>query len=904
MRRTAFVLATLLLAGAPSAVPQQPPIIDRELFFGDPEVSGAQISPDGQFISFRKQYRGVINIWLKGVREPFDAARPMTADTTRPVTGYFWSEDGRYLLYVQDKGGNENYHVYAVDPTAAPEAATGVPPARDLTPYGAVRAQIYAVPRATPNTIIVGLNDRDPQVHDVYRVNLATGARELVLENHENVAGWQTDNAGNVRLGIRTGPDGGWQILRVDDTTLTQVYECSNEESCGPVRFDRANRRVYMLTNKGADVDLTRLVLFDPETQRVEPVESDPEGRVDFSGALFSDVTNELLATVYTGDRVRIYPKADRFARNLEVLRAKLPEGELGFGSRTSDEKLWIVYVSRDVDPGSAYLFNAESGDVQLLYRSRPKLPSENLASMQAVRYEARDGLEVPAYLTLPKGVAPTNLPVVVNPHGGPWARDTWGYDAYAQFLANRGYVVLQPNFRGSTGYGKEFLNAGNEEWGTGAMQHDITDGVRYLIERGIADPERVAIFGGSYGGYATLAGVTFTPDLYAAGVSYVGPSNLLTLLKTIPPYWAPIKKMFDTRLGNADDPADRERLEAQSPINSADRIVAPLLVIQGANDPRVNKAESEQIVISLRDRGHPVEYLSAPDEGHGFAGRENRLAVAAAMEKFLAAHLGGRYQESVPADIAAKLAAIAVEVDTLTFSQPVASAASGTMVETADGAAVQPETFGYQTTINTMGQERTLSSTRTVSAADHGDRPVWRIVDAMQLGNVTTADTVELDRATLVAVRRHAIGGGMVEIAFSDTAVTGELRMGPQTVPIDTHLDTPVFAEGAGMDLVLSALPLAPDYTASVRLFSVLAQKVRPMRIAVTGTDSTTAPAGTFATYVVQVTPLDGDDAGTATYHLTTTAPHVTVRAETKLPAMMGSGTAVVELQSMGTQM
>jgi dipeptidyl aminopeptidase/acylaminoacyl peptidase len=901
MRRTMLLLALLVVAGAARATAQQPPLIDRELFFGDPEISGAQISPDGQFISFRKQYRGVMNIWLKGVNDAFDAARPMTADTTRPVSGYFWSEDSRHLLYVQDKGGNENFHVYAVDPKATPEPATGVPPARDLTPYGAVQAQIYAVPRATPNTIVVGLNDRDPQVHDVYRVNLTTGARELVLENRDNVAGWQTDNAGNVRLGIRTGPDGGWQILRVDGKTLTQVYDCSNEETCGPVRFDKANRRVYMITNKGADVDLTRLILFDPETQKVEPVESDPENRVDFGGALFSDVTDELLATVYVGDRVRVYPKTPAFTRDLDVLRKKLPEGELGIGSRTADEQRWIVSVSRDVDPGSAYLFNTETGDVQLLYRSRPKLPSDELASMQAIRYRARDGLEIPAYLTLPKGLAPKNLPVVVMPHGGPWARDMWGYDPYTQFLANRGYAVLQPNFRGSTGYGKKFLNAGNKQWGTGAMQHDITDGVKYLIQRGIADPKRVGIFGGSYGGYATLAGVAFTPNLYAAGVSYVGPSNLLTLLKTIPPYWAPIKKIFDTRLGNPDDPADRKRLEEESPINSADKIIAPLLVIQGANDPRVNKAESEQIVVSLRDRGHPVEYLLAPDEGHGFAGRENRLAVAAAMEKFLAAHVGGRYQASMPPDIAAKLAAITVDVNTVKLAEPATTGSETAVLKTADGGAVRAGNFAYQSTIKTMGQERTVASTRTVSTAVYGDRPVWRVVDATEFGGMTAADTVDLDRGTLAAVRRHAAGAGMVSLAFSDTTVTGELRMGPQTVPIDAHVDGPLFAEGAGMDLVLSALPLEPEYATSVRVFSVLSQKVRPMKIAVTGTDTTITPAGTFATYIVQVTPLDGDDAGTATFKVTTAAPHVAVRAESKLPAMMGGGTTVAELQSMG---
>ncbi|KPK07477.1 MAG: peptidase S9, partial [Gemmatimonas sp. SG8_28] len=370
----------VLVIAAPGAAQQQryldqlPPLIDRELFFGDPEISGAQISPNGEFISFRKQHLGVMNIWVKRIDEPFEAARPMTADTTRPVSGYFWSQDSRYMLYVQDKGGNENFHVYAVDPRDPPEGATGVPAALDLTPYGEVQARIYAVPEATPDEILVGINDRDAQVHDVYRVELATGERTLVLRNDENVAGWQTDLEGNVRLGVRVDEEGNSLILRVDDDALTEVYRCSNEESCGPVRFHKDGRRVYMITNKGDGVDLTRLVLFDPATSALEFVESDPERQVDFGGAAFSDVTDELVATVYVGDRVRIYPKTDEVAHDLAVLREKLPEGELSFGSSTEDENLTIVYVSRDVDPGSAYLYNRATEDVELLYRSRPSL--------------------------------------------------------------------------------------------------------------------------------------------------------------------------------------------------------------------------------------------------------------------------------------------------------------------------------------------------------------------------------------------------------------------------------------------------------------------------------------------------------------------------------------------------
>ncbi len=676
--RSSLLVVGLVAVAAPAALEAQagyldrlPPLIDRQLFFGDPEIAGAQISPDGEFISFRKPYRGVMNIWVKGSDEPFEAARPMSADSTRPVRGYFWSQDSRYVLYVQDKAGDENLHVYAIDPRAAPERATQVPPALDLTPYEGVQARIVAVPEGTPGQILVGLNDRDPQVHDVYRISLESGKRELVIQNNDGIAGWQADLAGEVRLGIKVDEDGNTVVFRVDGDALTEVYRCSNEETCGPVRYHKDGRRVYMITNKGDDVNLTRLMLFNPMTGAQELVESDPLQQVDFESAIFSDVTDDLIATTYVGDRVRIYPKTDQMKHDLAVLRENLPEGELSFTSSTEAEDRWIVYVSRDVDPGSAYLYDRNDQSVELLYRSRPNLPSEQLASMRPIRYRTRDGLEVPGYLTLPKNIEGHQVAMVVFPHGGPWARDQWGYDAYTQFLANRGYAVFQPNFRGSTGYGKAFLNAGNNEWGTGAMQHDITDGVRYLIAEENIDPAHVGIFGGSYGGYATLAGVTFTPELYAAGVSYVGPSNLLTLLASIPPYWKPIKAIFDVRLGNPDDPEDHARLVAQSPLFSAEQITAPLLIIQGANDPRVNKRESEQIVVALRDLGREVSYMLAPDEGHGFAGRENRIAVAAALERFLARHLGGRYQKTMQDDIAERLRELTVDVSTVQVESP-----------------------------------------------------------------------------------------------------------------------------------------------------------------------------------------------------------------------------------------
>lgn len=906
----------MLLFGLTAAFPAQaqqshlddlPPLIDRNLFFGDPEITGAQLSPDGQFVSFIKPYNDVLNVWVKGIDEPFDDARPLTADTERPVRGYFWSQDSQYVLYVQDKGGNENFHVYAVDPSAEAEADTGVPPARDLTDYENTQARIYAVPEATPGHIYVGLNDRDAAVHDVYRVNLKTGERELVFQNDENVAGWQFDLDGNLRLGVRLDDGGNTEILRVDGDQLTPVYTCSYEESCSPLRFHKDGARAYLITNKGDDVDLTRLTLFNLDTGDEEVVEADPEGQVDFGGAEFSDVTDELVATYYRGDRLRIYPKTEEIERDLALLRAQVPEGEIYLGSSTEDETKVLISVQRDVDPGSTYLYDREAGTVERLYRSRPELPSEHLATMKAIRYTTRDGLEIPAYLTLPKGVAPENLSVVINPHGGPWARDYWGYDAYAQFLANRGYAVLQPNFRGSTGYGKDFLNAGNDEWGTGAMQHDISDGVQHLIDEGIADPDRVAIFGGSYGGYATLAGLAFTPDLYAAGISYVGPSNLLTLLESIPPYWGPIRSLFTVRVGDPEDPEDHERLIAQSPLFKADQIEAPLLVIQGANDPRVKQRESDQIVVALRDRGFPVEYLVAKDEGHGFAGKENRLAVAVAMERFLAEHLGGRYQEGIADETAERLDELTVDVDSVEvqeLDEDAAKEAETASLPMGDGSALEPAAMTYRVTLETMGQQIEMEMSRTIEPGTFDETPVWRAIDATQLpaqmGGSTAVDTFEVDKVILMPVRRHAKGMGRITLRFTDAAITGEMQGQMGAMPISVELDAPVVGDGAGLELWLAGLPLEAGYTTTLRTFSPAEQKVRPFKLTVEGSEQVETPAGSFDTFTVQLTPLDDSEGGTATLHVTQTAPHVVVKSTTKLPAQMGSGTSTVTLTSM----
>ena len=502
--------------------------------------------------------------------------------------------------------------------------------------------------------IYVGINDRDKAWHDLYKVKISTGERTLVRQNTERLTGWIFDLKDQLRLATRSAENGDTEVLRVDDKGFTKVYSCNVFESCGPVQYHKDGERVYFHTNKGDGIDLTRLILFNPITGKEELVESDPMKRVDFGNATFSEVTDDLVSTSYDDDRQRIYWKDKSFEADYKLLQKKLPGKEVSFSDSTKDERLWLITAFSDMEPGERYLFDRQTKKLTLQYRIREQLPRESMAPMKAVRYKSSDGLEIPAYLTLPKGVAAKNLPAIIVPHGGPWARDSWGYNGFAQFLANRGYAVLQPNFRASTGYGKKFFDAGNKEWGQ-KMQDDVTWGAKYLIAEGIADPKRVGIMGGSYGGYATLAGVTFTPDLYAAGVSIVGPSNLITLLESIPPYWESGRKLFYERMGDPNTPEGKAQLLRQSPLTHADKIKTPLLVMQGANDPRVNKRESDQIVIALRDRGFPVEYLVAPDEGHGFARPVNNMAMFATAEKFLAKYLGGRYQESMTPEVTAR---------------------------------------------------------------------------------------------------------------------------------------------------------------------------------------------------------------------------------------------------------
>ncbi len=879
----------------PDETTQGIPLIDRELFFGDPEISRPNLSPDGKYIAFIKPYQKVRNIWVKGIDESFEQARPVTADT-RPVMAYFWSRDAKYILYVQDKDGNENFHIYAVDPRSDADGDTGVPAARNLTDIKGVRAAIYSVPKSKPGEIIVGLNDRDPAYSDVYKIDLSTGKRTLLIKNTQQVASFIYDLHGNVRLAVRQTEDAGTEILKVAGDQLTKIYTCVFGESCYPIRFHKDARRCYIVTNRGEQVDRSGLALLDVESGEVESIESDPEKQVDFGEAVFSEATDELIATVYAGDRSRIYPKNDRVRRDLDIFKTKLPKGELRLLSVTRDMDLMLVSVVRDVDVGSVFLYDRRSEEVRLLYRVRPELSSEHLAFMQPVRYKARDGVEIPAYLTLPRGVEPKNLPTVIYPHGGPWARDYWGPEPFVQFLANRGYAVLQPNFRGSTGYGKHFTNLGDRQWGRGTMQHDITDGVKWLIKKGISDPKRVGIFGGSYGGYVTLAGAAFTPDLFACGVPYVAPSNLITLIESFPAYWKPFIKMIHKRLGDPENQKDREYLKSVSPLHHADAIKIPLLVVQGANDPRVKQAESDSIVVALDSKGHDVVYLLAPDEGHGFRSPDNNLALAAAMEKFLAKHLKGRYQRQMSPEIEQKLTALTVDPKSIKLpgeleKERLAKAAIAPLPK-ADGSLIQTATLKYNVKMSIGEKQLDAEMNRVVESIEVKKAKRLRITSTTTMPQGKQKEVFELDRNTLKPILRSVSGMADMTIHFADNAVTGNIKAGGMSVPIKKSLDAPVLGDGAGLELVIAGLPLEKDYSTTLRLFDLLTQKVRFMSLEVLGKQRTQSAAGEYETWIVSLKSLDGEKSFGATLRVMEKAPHHVVESEYKLPAALGGGT------------
>ena len=618
------LISFMLILTSSQAEDTVPPIIPLRDFFRNPETTGYEVSPSGELIGFLKPVDHRLNVWVQP--KSGGEAKQITNVKDRDIRGFFWKGD-KYVLYLKDNGGDENYHIYV-----AQSDGSG---SRDLTPFEGVRAEMIDDLEDDATDLIIGLNQRNKEVFDAYRLNIETGNLKLIAENPGNISSWTTDHAGNIRVATTTdGVNTTLLYRKTEQDAWKPVITTNFKETFTPQFFTFDNKDLYGVSNIGRDK--AAIVEFDPETGKETNVLFDhPE--VDVSDLHYSKKRKVITSATYTTwkEQKRFFdPVSEQLYKTLE---GKLPGYDVYVVSSNKAEDTFVVRTITDRSLGSFYLYEANSGKLTKLADRNPWLKEDQLTEMKPIEYKSRDGLTIHGYLTLPKGKPAKDLPIVVNPHGGPWVRDEWGFNPEVQFLANRGFGVLQMNYRGSTGYGRNFWEAGFKQWGQ-SMQDDITDGVKWLIDQGIADPKRVAIYGGSYGGYAVLEGLTKTPDLYAAGVDYVGVSNLFTFMKTVPPYWKPFLDMMYEMVGNPEK--DKTLFEENSPALNADKIKAPLFVAQGAKDPRVNIDESNQIVNALKSRGIDVEYMVKENEGHGFHNEENRFSFYEAMESFLAKHL------------------------------------------------------------------------------------------------------------------------------------------------------------------------------------------------------------------------------------------------------------------------
>lgn len=609
-------------APANAASPRKIPLRD---FFKNPVSRGYLLSPDGRTISFLQPWESRMNIFVRPISS--GEAKRLTSEKERDIQDYFWKGNG-HIVYGQDTKGDENFHLKRVDVKSGE--------LKDLTPFPKVRADLIDdLEDVSETDVLAQLNKRNPELFDAYRLNVATGELKMAAENPGKVTQWLNDHAGRIRAAVTSDGVNTSLLTRPDEKSAFKTVLTTNfRESLTPRFYTFDNKAIYGISNIGRDKNA--VVIIDPETgKETKLLYENPQ--VDVEGVTYSEKRKVVTYATFTTWKTERKFFDEQTEALWKKLAEKLPGYEVEVSANDKAEEKFIVVASNDRTPGSRYLFDRKSGELRKLVEVAPWLKENELAPMKPIEYTSRDGLKIHGYLTLPLGRDPKNLPVVVNPHGGPWYRDSWEYNPEVQFLANRGYGVLQMNFRGSTGYGRKFWEASFKQWGK-TMQDDITDGVQWLIKQGIADPKRIAIYGGSYGGYATLAGVTSTPDLYAAAVDYVGVANMFTFLKTIPPYWKPYLDMFHEMVG--DPEKDKELLTATSPVMHAEKIKTPLFVAQGAQDPRVNKAESDQMVEALRKRGVDVEYMVKDNEGHGFRNEENKFDFYEAMERFLVKHL------------------------------------------------------------------------------------------------------------------------------------------------------------------------------------------------------------------------------------------------------------------------
>jgi len=631
MRKNLLLMAGIILILFSCAPKEEmAPVIPMEDFFRNPEVARFTLSPDGEHLAFLKPWQTRLNIHVQKIGE--EEVTQITKSTERDIIGYFWANNSR-IAYVQDKFGDENWKLYAVNIDSSDE--------KELTPFEKVQVRLIDDLENDEEHMLISMNKRDPRIFDAYRININTGEMGMVAQNAGNITDWRTDHDGNLRIAQTTDGVSTSVLYRDSEKDDFQVLiTTSFKETLYPLFFTFDNKNLYVASNIGRD----KTAIYEYDIEKKETTNlifEHPE--VDVEGLMRSKKRKKITGVAYLLDKREYYFFDEEREQLQRKLEEKLPGYVVDVIDLSKDETKALAVTYSDRSLGGYYYLNRETGEFIKLADITPWINEDNMCEMEPISYQSRDGLTIRGYLTLPKGLEPEKLPVVVNPHGGPWARDAWGYNPEVQFLANRGYAVLQLNFRGSTGYGRKFWEVSFKEWGK-AMQHDITDGVMWLIDQGIADPERVGIYGGSYGGYATLAGLTVTPDLYACGVDYVGVANIFSWMKAIPPYWKPYLEMIYEMVGHPEK--DKELLEAASPVFHVDKIKAPLLIAQGANDPRVPKAESDQMVEALKARGIDVPYLVKDNEGHGFRNEENRFDFYRAMEEFLAKYLGGRVEK------------------------------------------------------------------------------------------------------------------------------------------------------------------------------------------------------------------------------------------------------------------
>ena len=625
-----FILALIFLGGCKANVETVlPPLIPMKDFFRNPEKVSFQLSPNGLYLAFMEPWKSRLNVHVQKIGE--EKATRITSAAKRDIAGFFWANNHR-IVFIQDKGGDENFKLYAVE-------IDGSNP-KELTPFDKVRVRIIDDLEENENEMIIGMNKRDKRIFDAFRININTGEMKMIDKNRGDIDGWLTDNDGKLRMAITSdGVNTSILYRHKESDDFRVVLTTDFRESLAPLFFTFDNKYIYASSNIGRDK--RAIVKYDPDKNKeIEVVYEDPA--IDVSSLLRSKKRKKITGVMYITDK-RQYNFFDKERRKLQKkLERRLPGYEVVITNMSKDEYKVLIRTYSDKTMGAYYYYDRNKDNFKKLVDLSPWLNEKYMANMKSIKYKSRDGLTIYGYLTLPNGIDPKNLPVVINPHGGPWARDVWGFNPEVQFLANRGYAVLQMNFRGSTGYGRGFWEAGFKKWGK-EMQDDITDGVHWLINQGIADPKRIGIYGVSYGGYATLAGVTFTPDLYACGVDYVGVSNIFLLLETVPPYWELGRQMLYAMIG--DPEKDKTLLKEVSPVFHVDQIKAPLFIAQGANDPRVKKAESDQIVETLKERHIDVPYMVKDNEGHGFHNEENRFDFYQAMEKFLHKYLGGRIE-------------------------------------------------------------------------------------------------------------------------------------------------------------------------------------------------------------------------------------------------------------------